>query len=314
MNELYVFSHPSANYANGFYEQNSGRWGEGNRSCVFLAIVPERCLHHISPSECLEGNHNQQGWSWKGCSMSDNTIQDHWDEQMSQRFIDYGRYFIPQRERQMRIIVELLKDMPQPYTLLELCCGEGLLAEMILKEYHQVILLGLDGSQVMLARAQERLAGFAGRYKVNKFELADRSWRRLPQPVQAVVSMLSIHHLDGEGKQLLFKDVFGMLSCGGAFLIADLTDPVSQPGRAAAADEWDETVRQRSIELDGTTAGLDFFQREGWNTYRYHDPDDIDHPSPLFSQLKWLEQAGFEDVELHFFQAGHALFSGWRRR
>jgi len=132
--------------------------------------------------------------------------------------------------------------------------------------------------------------------------------------VQAVVSMLSIHHLDEEGKQLLFKDVFGMLSCGGAFIIADLIEPASQPGRAVAADEWDDTVRQRSLELDGTTAGLDFFQREGWNTHRYPDPDDIDHPSPLFSQLKWLEQAGFADVELHFFQAGHALFSGWRRR
>jgi len=97
--------------------------------------------------------------------MNDNTLQDHWDEEMSQRFIDYGRYFIPQRERQMRIIVELLKDIPQPYTLLELCCGEGLLAEMIVKEYLQVTLLGLDGSQVMLAKAQERLSDFVGRYK-----------------------------------------------------------------------------------------------------------------------------------------------------
>ncbi len=45
---------------------------------------------------------------------------------------------------------------------------------------------------------------------------------------------------------------------------------------------------------------------------RYLDPDDIDKPSRLFDQLNWLEQAGFSDIDVHFMQAGHALFSGWK--
>jgi len=128
-----------------------------------------------------------------------------------------------------------------------------------------------------------------------------------------VVSSLAVHHLDGDAKQVLDRDVYAMLSPGGAFIIVDMVEPATVSGRNVASDAWDEVVRQRSLELDGSIAALDFFQQAGWNTYRYLDPEDIDHPSRLFDQLKWLEQAGFVDIDVHFMQAGHALFSGWKK-
>jgi tRNA (cmo5U34)-methyltransferase len=245
-------------------------------------------------------------------SMTNDNPQNQWDEETSKRFLDYGRYFVPAREQQMRIIVDLIKGMPQPSLVLELCCGEGLLAEMLLDALSSSSYWGMDGSAVMLERAGQTLARFCDRVTLTSFDLADRSWRRLEQPVQAVISSLAIHHLDGEGKQLLFKDVYALLTQGGVFIIADMVDPVTAPGRNVAADAWDKVVRERSLELDGNTGGLDFFLQEGWNTCRYLDPDDIDHPNPLFDQLKWLEQAGFVSIDVHFMQAGHALFSGWK--
>jgi tRNA (cmo5U34)-methyltransferase len=148
--------------------------------------------------------------------------------------------------------------------------------------------------------------------RLGSFDLADRSWRKSEQPLQAVVSSLAIHHLDGQGKQALFQDMYAMIADGGALIIADMVEPATIKGREIAADKLEEVVLQRSLELDGSTAALDFFLHEGWNTYRFFDPDDIDHPSALFSQLKWLEEAGFVDIDVHFFQAGHALFSGWK--
>ena len=244
--------------------------------------------------------------------MNNDNPQNQWDEETSTRYLDYGRYFVPAREQQMRIMVDLLKGLPQASLILELCCGEGLLAELLLDEIIDSSYWGMDGSAVMLKKAGERLARFGDRVRLTSFDMADRSWRRLEHPVQAVVSSLAIHHLDGEGKQLLFRDVYALLMQGGVFIIADMVDPATNPGRNVAADAWDEVVRQRSLELDGSTAGLDFFKREGWNTYRYLDPDDIDHPSQLFDQLKWLEQAGFVSIDVHYMQAGHALFSGWK--
>ena len=244
--------------------------------------------------------------------MTDDNPQNHWDEETSRRYLDYGRYFVPQREEQMRIIVELVRGIPQPSLILELCCGEGLLAEMLLEKLPDSNYIGLDGSAVMLERAGPRLSHFRDRIKLSRLDLADKSWRILERPVTAVVSSLAIHHLDGEGKRELFKDVYAMLAPGGAFIISDMIEPASQPGRNVAADAWDEVVRERSQERDGNTVGWDFFEKEGWNTYRYPDPDDIDHPSPLFDQLKWLEEAGFRGIDVHFMQAGHALFSGWK--
>jgi tRNA (cmo5U34)-methyltransferase len=244
--------------------------------------------------------------------MTNDIPQTHWDEETSRKYLDYGRYFVPEREHQMCIMVELLKAVPQPSLILELCCGEGLLAELLLEGIPSATYWGMDGSTLMLERASQRLSRFENRVELRSFDLADRAWRNLDRPVQAVVSSLAIHHLDGKGKQELFKHVYAMLAPGGAFVVADMIEPATSPGRGVAADEWDAVVRERARELDGNTAGFEFFQREGWNTFRYLEPDDIDHPSPLFDQLKWLEGVGFVGIDVHTLQAGHALFSGWR--
>ena len=80
-------------------------------------------------------------------------------------------------------------------------------------------------------------------------------------------------------------------------------------GGQQAAEALDDVVRWRSIGLDGNTAAFEFFRKEGWNIFRYLDPEDIDKPSPLFDQLKWLEQSGFSNVDVHWMLAGHAIFS-----
>lgn len=242
--------------------------------------------------------------------MTNANLQNHWDEETSKRYLDYGRYFVPARELQMLMISDLLKGINQFGLILELCCREGLLAEMFLDNLPGSTYLGLDGSSLMLEKARQRLARFGKQASLRLFDLADRSWRQPKLLIQAVVSMLAIHHLDADGKQTLFSDVNAMVAPGGVFIIADMVDPATPSSREIAADAWDEVVRQRSMELEGNTAALDFFLREGWNTYRYLDPDDIDHPSPIYDQLRWLEQAGFMNIDVHFLQAGHALFSG----
>ena len=243
---------------------------------------------------------------------SQTTDQGKWTDELSQTFIDYGRYFVPQREYQFQIITDLIPSPYQPGTIIELCCGEGLLAQELLERFPTCALVGLDGSPLMLERARERLAQFGERFVPKLFDLADRAWREAEHPAYAVVSSMAIHHLDGTQKQMLFRDVHRMLTPGGVFVIADVVEMGHQRGRKLAAEALDEAVRQRALELDGSTEKFEFFVREGWNTFRYLDPDDIDKPSRLFDQLKWMEQAGFEGVDVHWMQAGHVVFSGWK--
>ncbi len=239
--------------------------------------------------------------------------QSGWDESSSQKFIDYGRYFVPDRERQLKTIVDLVPLLDQPGTIFELCCGEGLLAEALLERFPACTVYGFDGSPEMLQQAQTRLARFGSRFQPRSFDLAATSWRQVDQPLHAVVSSLAIHHLDGPQKQALFRDVYRMLAEGGALIIADVMAPADERGRELAANAWDEAVRERARELDGNLDGFAVFERERWNMYRYSDPDDIDKPSRLFDQLKWLEQAGFADVDVYWLRAGHAIFGGRKR-
>jgi tRNA (cmo5U34)-methyltransferase len=124
-----------------------------------------------------------------------------------------------------------------------------------------------------------------------------------------VVSSLAIHHLDGTGKRELFRDVYRMLEPGGAFLIADLVMPASEAGLRLAARSWDEAVRERSLRLLGDERAFERFEEEKWNLYRYPDPE-VDRPSGLYEQLTWLREAGFENVDVSWMRAGHAVFGG----
>ncbi|MEW5871437.1 MAG: class I SAM-dependent methyltransferase [Chloroflexota bacterium] len=231
-----------------------------------------------------------------------------WSEENSQTFIDMALYYVPDREEQIHTICALIPPCDRPFSVLELCCGEGLLAAAILERFPLSQVTGLDGSPRMLAQAHQNLAGFGARFSAGQFNLAASDWRRLAAPVQAVVSSLAIHHLDDREKAALYQDIYAMLSPGGVLVIADLIQPASDLGNDLAAEAYDETVRRQSLALDGNTAFFDHFQRGGWNLYRY--PDEMDKPSGLFDQLKWLEQAGFRAVDVYWIKAGHAIYGG----
>lgn len=231
-----------------------------------------------------------------------------WNEAASQAFIDYGRYFIPERQAQIETLCRLIPDGPAPMQILELCCGEGLLAEVILDRRPEARLTGYDGSPVMLRRAEQRLARFDERFQSQPFDLVDQAWRQPDGFYQVILSSLAIHHLDGSSKQRLYQDLYRMLAPGGMLLIADIILPASPSGLEYAAQAWDESVRQQVLELDGKLDAYEYFLREGWNTFRY--PDPMDMPSGLYEQLNWLSQAGFIAVDVYWLKAGFAVYGG----
>jgi tRNA (cmo5U34)-methyltransferase len=233
-----------------------------------------------------------------------------WSEDSSQHFIDYAAYFVPDRAAQLETICQLLPATPEPFHVVELCCGEGLLAHAILERFARCSFHGYDGSSTMLEATRAVLRPFGARFTLHLFDLAAANWRSFPWPVQAVVSSLAIHHLDGDQKRALYRDLYRLLDPGGALIIADLIQPVHAVGVQLAARVWDEAVRQTALALDGNLAAFDTFQSDQWNIYHY--PDPMDQPSGLYEQLRWLEDAGFSAVDIYWLKAGHAIYGGWK--
>ncbi len=235
-----------------------------------------------------------------------------WSEGDSQYFIDHGRFFVPDREEQIETLCDLVPEAGEPCHLIDLCCGEGLLARALLERFPDCRVTGYDLSPTMLDRARTAVAAHADRFEGRLFDLADDSWRNFQKPPHAVLSSLAVHHLDPDGKRKLFRDMARELASGGALLLADLVQPASRQGRRVAAKAWDESVRRRAQELAGHLEPWETFRRDRWNLYADPDPDPIDRPSPLLDQLRWLKEAGLSGVDVFWMKAGHAIFGGFR--
>ncbi len=231
-----------------------------------------------------------------------------WTEGDSDEFLDWGEYFVPQRQTQIDTVCRLAGFGPVDGDFVELCSGQGLLSRALLERFPGRRVHAFDGSPRMILAASEALAGYGERFDVRAFDLVDRSWRRFPWPVAAVVSSLAVHHLDGPQKQELFADLAVSLLPGGVLVLADIVRPAGPGGIAVAAEAWDESVRRRAQELDGDLRAFEQFRALKWNTFKDVDGDPADKPSTLTDQLRWLEAAGFAEVDVFWMEAGHAVY------
>lgn len=240
-----------------------------------------------------------------------------WSDDDSRAFIVCGTVFVPGREHQIETVCTAIPRPSGPCCLVDLCCGEGLISRALLEAFPEARVLALDGSPAMVEGARTALAGHGDRFAAEPFDLAASEWRDLPArsdglPIHAVVSSLAIHHLDGAQKQTLYRDMARVLAPRGALVIADLIQPTTDEGVGLAARAWDESARQRSLDLTGKLDAYEQFVERHWNYYADPDPDPIDRPSPLFDQLKWLEQAGLTGIDVFWMTAGHAVFGGYK--
>lgn len=234
-----------------------------------------------------------------------------WTDANSETFISLGDVFVPDREAQLNAICGLVPESSS--LIVELSCGEGLLAERLLGQFPSGRLVAFDASPAMLERAAARLAHFGDRQEVRRFEIADAGWRsEWQEACDAVVSSLAVHHLDDPGKRRLYADVLRMLRPGGALVIADVIQPVSAAAVRLAAAEWDRAVREQSLTRFGDLSAHEAFVSSGWNSFEPGNDDPMDMMSPLADHLRWLEAAGYVGVDAVWARAGHGVYAGWR--
>jgi tRNA (cmo5U34)-methyltransferase len=150
--------------------------------------------------------------------------------------------------------------------VLELGTGTGETAVRVLARNPGARWTGIDGSEAMVEHARRRLTG------------ADLRVQRLEDPLpegpfDLVVSVLAVHHLDGEGKRDLFKRIARVSD---TFVLGDVVVP-ERPEEAVIEIDWVE-----------------------------------DLPSSVPDQLDWLDEAGF-DAEARYVRADLAVFVARRR-
>jgi tRNA (cmo5U34)-methyltransferase len=234
-----------------------------------------------------------------------------WTEADSSVYRDLAAVAVPDRAEQMATLLTLLPFGPdEAGRVIELGCGEGRLTRAILEAFPKATALALDGSQDMQVRTIEQLRPFGTRAEVGAFALDQADWWPLMEGADTVVSSLTVHHLNGAGKQRLFRAVAGRLSPRGALSIADIVEPKRAEALELSAAGWDRAAERQSQTAPGSRRAFDQFLSTRWNVFRH--PDPVDMPSPVFEQLLWLREAGFLSVDCFWLRAGHAVYGGYR--
>jgi tRNA (cmo5U34)-methyltransferase len=171
----------------------------------------------------------------------------------------------PRRLEGERVLLEHVA--PSATRGLDLGTGDGRLLAMLAGERPGMTGVGLDFSEPMLAAARERFDGDQ-RFEIQRHDLA----RPLPDlgSFDAVVSSFAIHHLEDERKRSLYAEAHGALRPGGVF--ANFEHVASPTPRLHAA----------------------FFKA-------IDEPLECEDPSDrtldVETQLGWLREIGFEDVD-----------------
>jgi tRNA (cmo5U34)-methyltransferase len=235
------------------------------------------------------------------------TTPEGWQLSDTEIFSKYGQVFVPRRHEQARTVCDLLSDIPVRHVL-DLGCGEGRLSEEFLRRSGDARVTLLDDSAEMLGLAAARLSRFAGRHDQVRANLQDREWRQ--GTYGGVMTSLAVHHLDGPEKQALYRDIHAMLAPGGVFVMVDLVEPAGPGLRRLAADFWDEAVHRASQEEFGGDEAEKVFAGEKWNYFRLPGPDEVDKPSSVAEHLDWLRAARFEEADVAWLYAGHAVLAG----
>ena len=147
----------------------------------------------------------------------------------------------------------------------------------------------------MLALAHERL----GIDPDITYHHADYTKSPLPQSVCAIVSSLSIHHLDDPEKQLVYRRAFEALKPNGVFINADHIAGPTPAMETIYHQRWLSEVRAL-----GATE-----QQIADSLYRQQE----DRRSPIEPQLQWLRAAGFANADCWFKESSFAVLTGTRQ-
>lgn len=187
---------------------------------------------------------------------------------------------IPHRSEGEGVLLDFVPN--DAARILDLGTGSGRLVALLRPDRPQARFVALDFSASMLEIALTRFSGDAF-VNIVEHDLDDP----LPnlEPFDAIVSCFAIHHVSDGRKRRLYQEIYSLLKPGGVFCNLDhVKSPTPR-------------LRERFWQSMGTPAAKE---------------DPSNKLLDLETQLKWLRQIGFDDVDCAWKWLELALLVGRR--
>lgn len=178
--------------------------------------------------------------------------------------------------------VEVTEIKNEDGKILDLGAGTGLLTKFLLKKYPKANYTLVDIADGMLDIARERFSGFDN---IN-FKVEDYREGITGGNYEAIISSMSIHHLDSNEKSQLYKNIYNSLEDNGVFVNADQVK-----GEDDEAESITKGYQLNYIE------NCSLSREEKDKTYERIKLDKMDKMS---DQIQMLKDAGFKSVDIYY--------------
>lgn len=199
------------------------------------------------------------------------------DEEKVQRYLGRADEFPHRVEGEGVLLEHVPRDARR---ILDLGTGDGRLLASLRVDRREMRGVGLDFSELMLSVARERFAGEEW-VELVEHDLAE------PLPAlgrfDAIVSSFAIHHLEHERKRSLYGEVFDLLEPGGVFANFEHVASATHRLHLAFFAAIDEPIENE---------------------------DPSDRLLDVDTQLGWLRELGFDDVDCYWKWLEMALLIG----
>ena len=163
--------------------------------------------------------------------------------------------------------------------ILDIGAGTGLLSSFILEKFPDANVTLIDLSEKMLDVAKDR---FKANLNVT-YIIDDYTKFKFDKKYDVIISSLSIHHLTGDEKRQLYRNIYSGLNENGVFINAD---------QVFGGTPFIESLYKRDWEYKVENSGLS--KEEILSAY---ERAKLDKMSTLEDQVNWLNDAGFLDVD-----------------
>ncbi|WNC12119.1 methyltransferase domain-containing protein [Brevibacillus brevis] len=200
-------------------------------------------------------------------------------DEVAHQYDNQRRKLIPCFDDFYEIAVSIARtDSTSPH-ILDLGAGTGLFSSLILQKYPTASITLIDISEKMLETAQERLKGFSN----VRYIVGDYTNFVSQETYDMVISALSIHHLSDANKWQLYQNSYANLKKNGVFINADQVLGHTPFIESLYKKDWKQKVEASDLSKDEIESA--------------YERTKLDQMSPLETQVKWLQQAGFSDVD-----------------
>jgi SAM-dependent methyltransferase len=224
------------------------------------------------------------------------------------------RAAIPGAADQADVLSRLLGVVGDVRRVVDLGCGDGYLLALALESHPSAHGVGVDGSADMLAAARERFGRLPSPTPAPQLiqaDLGDPDWAaHLPAvKYDAVTSGFAIHHLEDAAKRRLYGQIFGLLRPGGVLINIEHVASASPLGEAL----FDQTYGEHQARAR-RAAGEEVTVEQVAAELAARPDKAANKLAPVHTQLQWLRDIGFADVDCYWKWFELAILAGYRPR